>query len=486
MQTANTEFIRQLRKQIAKSKNSLLPRYKQLYEAIRQQILEGLLMPNIRLPSSRIIAKHLKLSRNTVLAAIEQLCVEGYTKPRNKSGIYVLATAPIKWDNSPAMCTPFKPNLSRRGKKLIEQSQICMIRGAFALGIPDLKAFPYELWQRYVARHMRNPKLDWLINPQQGGDSELRQALAEYLRIARGIQCEASQILITHGTQHSLQLIANLLADPDEHVWMEDPGYPGARAAFTAANLNIFYQPVDKEGISPPKKAWQHSPRFIYTTPSHQFPTGVIMSAARRRSLLDLAAQHQTWIIEDDYDSEFRYAGAPLAAMQALAPNQVLYLGTYSKIFFPAIRMGYIVLPKALVDPFRITQVRHLREPSYIIQKALADFIRDGHASTYIRKMRREYQLRHDTLKELLNSELGDAFSLEGLNTGLHLPSSIQDHIIADQAYKKGIALRALNRYYANPTTAKRSALLLGFGDADTKSIKRAGKILCEIIHNYS
>jgi GntR family transcriptional regulator/MocR family aminotransferase len=170
-----------------------LPRYKQLYEALRQQILEGLLLPGMRLPSSRLLAKQLKLSRNTVLAAIEQLCAEGYTSPRAKSGVYVLSTGPTNWDTSDAIRIHFKPTLSSRGKKIVEQSRLYPMRGAFAPGVPDLKQFPFEFWQRYVVRHTRNPKLNWLANSHQGGDSELRQTLVDYLRVARGIRCEAAQ-----------------------------------------------------------------------------------------------------------------------------------------------------------------------------------------------------------------------------------------------------------------------------------------------------
>ncbi len=473
---------------LAKSEPSTLPRYKKLYEALRQQILDGLLLPGMCFPSSRIIAQKLGLARNTVLAAIEQLCAEGYAIARPRSGIYILATAPVGWDNSNAISIPIKLNLSSRGKRIEKQSQMVPMRGAFAPGVPDLKQFPFELWQRYISRHARNPRLDWQANPHQGGNLELRQTLADYLRIARGIRCDAAQILITNGTQQSLQLIADLLADPDDHVWMENPGYAGARCAFDAAGLTIINQPIDDDGISPAADSWQQPPRLIYMTPSHQFPTGVVMSAARRRHLLALAAQHHAWVIEDDYDSEFRYEGAPIAALQALTPDQVIYLGTFSKIFFPSLRIGYMVLPEQLIDAFRTTQIRHLREPSYIVQKALADFMRDGHASTHIRKMRREYQTRRDTLVELLQRELGDHIYFGGLDTGLHLvaylPSALDDQAIVTKSYQNGIITCALSRYYANTIDSKSSALILGFGDADQQDIIRAGKVLSQIINN--
>lgn len=481
------ELIRQLCSLLAKSKSKALPRYKELYEVLRQQILEGLLLPGMCLPSSRVLAKQLGLARNTVLAAIEQLCAEGYAIAYPKSGIYILATAPVSWDTSNKITPKIKLNLSHRGRRIAELARMDPMRGAFALGIPDLKQFPFELWQRYVARHSRNPKLNWQANTAQGGSSELRRTLVDYLRIARGIVCEASQILITQGTQHSLRLVADLLADPGDRVWIEDPGYLGARCAFESANLTLVNQPVDAEGLSPIVNAWKKPPRFMYVTPSHQFPTGVVMSAARRRHLLALAAQHQTWIIEDDYDSEFRYAGAPLAALHALAPQQVIYLGTFSKIFFPAIRIGYMVLPESIVDAFQVTQARHLREPSYVVQTALADFMRDGHASTHIRKMRREYQARRDTLVKLLHNELGDGIRLSGLDTGLHLmaylPSSVSDQAISTEAYRHGVMTNALTKYSAHAnSTLHPPALILGFGDVNEQTIKKAGKILSRII----
>lgn len=463
-----------------------MPRYKALYEALRQQIINGVLLPEMRLPSSRNIAQLLNLSRNTVMTAIDQLCAEGYAIARSKSGVIILPSTHITWDIKIPSASRFKFNLSSRGKKIAALSQTKMMRGAFAPGIPDLKKFPFELWQRYVSRHTRNPKLHWLSNTHQGGEYKLRQTLVNYLRINRGISCNADQILITHGTQHSLRLASTLLADHGDNVWMEDPGFPGARCAFNAAGLNIIDQLIDNDGCSPTANAWQNPPRLIYITPSHQYPTGVLMSAVRRHQLLSSASQHHTWILEDDYDSEFRYEGAPIAALHALAPHQVIYLGTFSKTFFPALRLGYMVLPEQLIDAFRITQARHDREPSYIVQNALADFISDGHANAYIRKMRREYKERRDILSGLLQRELNGLVKLAGLDTGLHLVAylfeKLNDQKIANAAYQKGIMLGAMTNYTHTHSSLK-SALILGFGDADQNDITKAGKILCQLIN---
>jgi GntR family transcriptional regulator/MocR family aminotransferase len=464
-----------------------LPRYRALYEALRQQILEGFLLPGTCLPSSRVIAQELGYARNTVMKALEQLCAEGYALARPKSGTYILATAPSFGDCLQLTAPSNIVQLSSRGKRISDRAlPISEKRGAFAVGVPDLKQFPFVLWQRYLTRHARNPKLSWQINASRGGSIELRQALVDYLRMSRGIICDKTQILITHGTQHSLNLIANLLADLGDKVWVEDPGYLGARCIFDAAGLTVIPKMIDDEGLSPEQNAWDEPPQLIYLTPSHQFPTGVVMSATRRRHLLALALQHQSVVIEDDYDSEFRYTGASLAALHALAPKQVIYLGTFSKTFFPALGIGYMVLPEHLVEAFQLTQARYQREPSYVMQTALADFIRDGHASHHICKMRREYQSRRDNLVLVLKQELAGLLRLDGLDTGMHLiaylPSDLDDQQVAVEAYQQGIIVSALSQYYE--TSTKQSALLLGFGDVDQTQVFVSGKRLCRIIEN--
>lgn len=481
--------IMQLTMQLAQSNSNQLPRYQQLYEALRQQILDGSLLPGTRLPSSRNLAKALNYSRNTVITALEQLCAEGYTCTRAKSGIYVLANPPTQWHAPIQLHSAEKLILSERGKDIANAAPISALRGAFAVGTPDLSQFPFALWQRYLTAYARNPKLEWLLNVNQGGCLELRQILTNYLRVTRGITCTANQILITSSTQHSLQLIADLLADLNDTVWIENPGYQGARCAFHASGLTVINQPVDDQGIAPPLTAWHQPPRLIYTTPSHQFPTGVIMSAQRRLELLNLAIQHQTWVIEDDYDSEFRYTGSPLAAMHSLAPQQVIYLGTFSKVFFPALKVSYMILPEPLIPAFSATQIRHLRAPSYMVQIALADFIQQGHASTHIRKMRREYQLRHDALTQLLQNKLGNKIRLSGMATGLHivayLPDHFDDQVLTAQARQLGITVTPLSNYYQPYKNPYPSGLVLGFGSANLTDITRAGTLLCQLIANY-
>lgn len=477
-------YIAQLAATLAQPSQNTMPLYLRLYEALRAQIIQGLWLPHLPLPASRVMAQQLGVGRNTVLAALEQLIAEGYVRTQLGSGVYVVPTAPLNWQATPLNIPRVQMGLSLRGQVLTGPTAWHPMRGAFALGVPDLTQFPFALWQRYVARHTRNPQLPWQHHQQQGGLHELRATLANHVRLARGIVCQPEQIIITHGTQHSLRLLADLLADPTDPVWIEDPGYSGAYHAFAAAGLTIHAQPVDAEGLAPPPLAWQQTPRLIYTTPSHQFPTGVVMSAARRRDLLAAAAHHDAWVIEDDYDSEFRYAGAPLAALYALAPHHVIYLGTFSKTFFPTLRMGYMIVPERLVDAFCIAQARHYREPSYIMQKALADFIRDGHAEAHIRTMRRNYQQRRDILITLLTRQLGNNIQLQGVDTGLHLLAYLNtdadDRHIAVTACAQGIMVRALHEFCLH--AAPPPGLVLGFGDAKPEDIVRAGNALVALI----
>jgi GntR family transcriptional regulator / MocR family aminotransferase len=469
---------------------SKLPHYRQLYEMLRQQILDGLFPPGTCLPSSRALAAQFKLSRNTAIAALNQLCAEGYAVARPASGIYVSSTLSAHWDTHDFKPTAKRLGLSSRGEKISQDAHRPNRSGAFTPGIPDLKQFPFALWQRYVARYARNPRLNWLAYPYQGGHHELRAAIAEQLRITRGIQCHSRQVLITHGTQNSLRLAADLLADSGDRVWVENPGYPGARSAFIAAGLKLVGQPLDTEGLAPTIQAWQKPPRLIYVTPSHQYPLGIVMSASRRQQLLMQAAQHHTWVIEDDYDSEFRYAGPPLAALQALSPEQVIYLGTFSKTLFPALRIGYMVLPDKLVDAFRAAQARHFREPAYIIQNALADFIGDGHYSAHLRKMRQEYQFRGAALINLLTEELGTQVQIPNFSTGLHLTALLSpgsnDLAIEEAADHHGIVACALQRYFFQSKPTLTPGLVLGFGNTTLKNIDHAGKILIKIIRKYS
>ncbi len=461
--------------------NSQLPNYKKLYEAIRQAIIEGDFVADDCLPSSRQLSFNLKLSRNTVITALEQLCAEGYTIAKNRRGIFISSS--LQESNYLPKNNDIK--LSKRGKRMSVLAPMTNSQLPFSPGTPDISEFPYRLWQRYINRYAKNPKISWQTNHAKGGCYQLREILVDYLREARGIKCKPQEILITQGTQFSLRLAAELLTDVGNHVWMEDPGYHGAFCAFDAASLEIKFIPVDEQGLILSKQSKTISPRLIYTTPSHQFPTGVVMSASRRQAWLDFAKLNQSWILEDDYDSEFRYESSPVAAMRAITHCNVIYLGTFSKLLFPTLKIAYMILPEPLVDDFKLVQARHFREANAISQCALADYLIDGHAQNHIRKMRKEYQQRRDNLIELLQNNLKHKIKIAGIETGLHIViyfnPKVDDKLIQQHALKRGLGCAAISNY----TYSKRklSGLILGFGYTNIAEIKQYGKVLVDLLN---
>ena len=331
-----------------------VPRFRQLYQAIRQRILDGQLPADSRLPSSRHLASQLQISRNTVMQAYEQLLAEGYIRGATGAGTFVnsLASDSLQQSSTVQDSKATLPGLSQRGQRLSQlgrgggNSQLIL-----APGIPELDTFPWTEWRRLLNQDIRRAPRRLANYGQPQGYLPLRQALADYLRESRGVRCDAAQVVVTSGAQQGIELVARLCLEPGDRVWVEDPGYIGARGGFIAADVQLQPMAVDDEGLIPDAQA--AAPRLIYLTPSHQYPTGGTLPLARRLALIDLARQWNCWILEDDYDSEYRYEGRPLAAMQGLDPSgRVLYIGTLAKVMFPSLRLGYLVLPEHLVDSF--------------------------------------------------------------------------------------------------------------------------------------
>ncbi len=469
-----------------------VPQNRQIYRALREMILAGQLTADCRLPSSRALAQELAIARNTVLFAYEQLLAEGYLQTRHGSGSYVSAVLPAARRPEPKPAAPATGGVSRRASQwlaaLATRGERAPRSGhAFVPGRPDIQAFPLAVWQRLLARHWRqtNPaELDYL---SAGGHSALKRALADYLKLARSVDVAAEQIVVTSGTQQSLDLLARLLADAGDWAWVEEPGYPGAVAAFQANGLRLQAMPVDDEGLN-----WQASPgpspRLIYITPSHQYPTGSVMSLARRLALLEYAAETGAWIIEDDYDSEFRYGGRPLAALQGLDRNgQVAYLGTCSKMMFPGLRIGYMVLPLSLVEPARRMLARLYRETAYPQQLALADFIADGHLAMHIKRMRACYAQRQQLLRDHWQAELGDAVPLTGGDTGIHLlaplPAACDDRAISLAVLAKDIIAPPLSEYCLSPE--KQRGLVLGYAAVREEEMAPAVQHLAHCLTSF-
>jgi GntR family transcriptional regulator/MocR family aminotransferase len=479
--SSEAEWLATLIGQIDSQTNGTLSRT--LYQRLRSLLSNRSLSAGLAMPASRQLAGALGLSRNTVLAAYEQLIAEGFLETRAGAGTFV---AEMAVDPAPHQEPDKHPGLGRRGLQLMTTcNRPGPVYGAFVPGIPALDAFPVTLWQRYQARYIAHPKREWLGYTQQGGLPELRAELARYLTQVRGVRASADTILITQGAQQALELLARLLADPGDVAWIEEPGYLGAQAALTGAALQVQGIAVDEQGIDPASALAGQSPRLIYVTPSHQYPTGVVMSLARRRELLAAAERHDAWIIEDDYDSEFRYRTEPIAALQGLSDSaRVIYLGTFSKVLYPGLRLAYMVLPPALVEPFRAAYSRLYREGPYPTQAALADFIADGHFSRHVRRMRTLYQQRQTLLRQVLAAELGNALTLSPGEAGLHLLAELPPHFptgrLIDMAAAERIWLRSIAQHYFGPPL--RNGLVLGYAGVPEAEIERAGHRLGQLL----
>ncbi|NDV11925.1 PLP-dependent aminotransferase family protein [Crenobacter caeni] len=455
-----------------------------LAHALRRWIAAGRLPHGARLPSSRALAGELGVARGSVSAAYEQLVAEGYLAARHGSGTYVSAPTLISTATEAPTANP--RGLSARGHALVAASRLPNgLTGAFAPGVPEIARFPHATWQRLVGQAQRKAGLELFAYRQDGGHPLLREALADYLTLSRGVRCDAAQILIVPGAQAALELTARLLAEPGDTVWVEEPGYGGAHAAFDAAALSMQPKPVDEHGLSPDAAPDLPSPRLIYLTPSHQYPGGVVMPVTRRLELLETAARHDAWLIEDDYDSEFRYSSAPIPALQGLdKQGRVIYVGTFSKVLYPALRLGYLVLPDALVDPFRRAAARLYREGHYPEQAALARFIGDGHFARHIRAMRELYRQRQALLRAVLARELGDALPLSAGEAGLHLIARLPDNFDEDalerSAASEGLWLRTWQRHCLTPTGTR--ALVLGYAGVEDRALAHAATRLARLL----
>jgi GntR family transcriptional regulator/MocR family aminotransferase len=485
-----------------------LPQQRRLYEAAKAAIHQQRLGAGTKLPSSRDLARDLGIARNTVIAAFEQLAAEGYVTSALGSGTYVADlqahTASMRGVGSAPQNTKksgfggsnitggSSAPLSRRGQELTSFGAGPRYEiQPFAPGDADFSSFPFKLWQRLQNRVWREARADLLDYGQSGGYLPLRQAITEYLRISRSVKVSVEQVMITAGTQQSLDLCAQLLADVGDTAWVEDPCYWGARRVFEARDLKLHPITVDSDGMALEAADLETSPRLIYVTPSHQYPTGAVMSLARRRELLDVAVRKNAWILEDDYDSEFRYTGRPLAALQGLDnDDRVVYMGTFSKVLYPGIKVGYLVVPPALTEPFKSALYDLQRPGQLMVQAALADFIALGHFTTHIRKIRQTYGARRELLRRTLVTQLGPQLSqtvtISSEESGLHLVVELPDHVddvaLEKLAAESGIQVKALSNYYLAPPV--RRGLLVGYAYCTPEKISYYGRLLASVIQS--
>jgi GntR family transcriptional regulator / MocR family aminotransferase len=346
----------------------------------------------------------------------------------------------------------------------------------FRMNLPALEHFPTGVWSKLVNRYSRRATRQSMAYGEAMGHMPLREAITEYLGAVRAVRCKPSQILVTTGSQQALQLSAQVLFDAGGRVWIEEPGYPGARRALLMAGAQLVPVPVDKEGLNVAEGIRSGgSAQAVYITPSHQYPLGVTMTATRRMMLLNWAARSGGWIIEDDYDSEYRFADRPVPSLQGLDTNQrVIYIGTFSKVMFPALRLGYMVVPEDLVDAFSFARDATDQFSATLYQAAMTDFIREGHFARHIRRMRLLYRERRTALLEAIRNQMGDKLEVIGEEAGMHLvallPRGVSDVTISKKAAAIGISAMPLSSCYLK--SPARAGLILGYGGTDSGQIK--------------
>jgi len=477
----------------ARSPTSL---WQQLYQQLRDAMISRRLAPGTRLPATRILAEELCCSRNTVLGAFEQLVAEGYLEGRIGSGTYVadilpedvalpvgLSQAPQKRD-----CAL---SLSQRGQLLmgIVPAQREPYK-AFAPSLPDVSLFPFEIWEK-VSRIWGSPPQSLLMQSDPCGYWPLRETICTYLRAARMIECRPEDVIITTGAQNGIDMAARLLLDPGDAVWVEDPGYPGLRGALSAADATVVPVRVDQEGLSLADGiAIGQSPRMIAVAPSHQYPLGVTMSLQRRLELLSFAAEADSWIIEDDYDNEFRYSGRPPAALRSLdGGERVIYVGTFSKVLFPSLRLGYLVVPSRIAERFALARVGLDLQPPILPQPIVNAFIREGFFSAHVRRMRAIYRNRQAALVDAAEKNLSDILTVSPDTSGIHLLGQFAPDIKARlgdaEASQRAASFRViappLSGFYADRRDG--GALVLGYAAVDEKAIVAATQRLAHALH---
>ncbi|HEX4228253.1 MAG TPA: PLP-dependent aminotransferase family protein [Bryobacteraceae bacterium] len=471
---------------IAVDRKAAKPLHRQIYDAFRASIVARSLNAGQQIPSSRALAAELGVSRIPVLNSYAQLLAEGYFETRKGTGTFVSSTlpdelVPVDSRSSHAGESPLgNRRISRRSALIprVENPQWFRGRGPFSVGQLAFDHFPFHVWSSLVARHCRSVRASSLNYGDPMGFEEFREAIAAYLRTARAVRCEASQIMVVSGSQQALEISARALLDPGNRVWIEEPAYPLMRDALRVAGCQLVPVSVDAEGLNV-AEGMRRSPkaRAAYVTPSHQFPLGVTMSASRRLQLLKWAQSAQSWIVEDDYDSEYRYESMPIASLQGLDHcARVIYIGTFSKTLFPALRLGYLVIPSDLVE--RFAAVRRVMDifPPHLYQAALTDFINEGHFSRHIRRTRLLYSERRRALVEAIGREFGSISELVGGEAGMHLvlklPDWLRDVEISRRAADQQLWLWPLSPCYMGKESQQ--GFILGFASTPAAEMPRA------------
>lgn len=462
---------------------SALPLYRQLYDRVLAAVAAGTLSPGDRLPSARAMAKELGVARGTVELAYSLLASEGYLLALGQKGTVI--NPELQKPVSAATALPVS-------SQVIEDAPDSLWRPPqllpFQMGVPALDAFPRKIWARLGARYLRGMRLGDLDYPAPHGLAALRSAIASYLQVSRGIDCGAHQVFITSGWRNSLSLVAHTLLQPGECAWVEDPGYPTTRQVLRQFGLELEAVPVDADGMNVEHAiAGSRAAQVAMVTPGHQSPLSMALSLPRRQLLLDWAARTGGWIVEDDYDGEYRYVSRPLPALASLDRHgRVLYAGTFSKVLFPGIRLAYLVVPQAQVAAFeRVGRALFAAGSPSITQALVAQFVAEGHFARHIQRMRRLYNERRALTIEALERSLPKGMQMQrspgGMHLVLRLPEDVSDTALAEQVLARGMSVQALSRWAAS--SQRQSGLLLSFTNcATTAPGEQLGALISKLL----
>ena len=471
-----------------------MPLHARIQRAIRQLIVDGALSSGKPLPASRALAKSLDVSRDTIETAYTQLHAEGFIERRVGSGSFVAEmtdfSAGHRLSQRDTLARNQAPNLSKRGNAMFRSGGVReqLTPRPFAPGLPETRSFPIQLWERLERQVLKETGTQALLHGDPQGAEPLRRAIADYVNLERGARATVDRVLVLTSSQQALTLCANMLLDAGDSIFIEDPAYYGARRAFDAAGLISVPVSVDRQGIVADKILDEpHRAKAVFLTPSHQFPTGVTLTLDRRLALIEWAARHQTWIIEDDYDSEFRYTGKPTACVQGLDPHdRTIYIGTFTKSLFPGLRIGYIVLPPQLVKPMTVARTLLDGHTASVAQLTLARFMEGGHFGAHIRAMRSIYAERLEALTQLVQTHLSafvePRIPIGGLQIPCLLTCNISERAAIDAARRVAIELLGLSPLHASGTG--KAGFLMGFAAYTPAELETAVKKLSTAFQN--
>ena len=469
-----------------------MPLHARIQRAVRQLIVDGAIGPGRPLPASRALSKSLGVSRDTIEAAYAQLHAEGFIDRRIGSGSFVAQMTEFapgrRLSPRDKLLRDQAPSLSKRGEAMFRSGGVreMLLPRPFAPGVPETRTFPLPLWERLERQLRKEFGVQTLLHGDPQGVEPLRHAIADYVNLERGARITADRVLVLTSSQQALSLCANVLFDPGDRIFIEDPVYYGARRAFDAAGLACVPISVDQQGLV--VEQIMNEPRrgkAVFLTPSHQFPTGATLALDRRLALIEWAAQHQAWIIEDDYDSEFHYAGKPMACVQGLDPHdRTIYIGTFTKSLFPGLRIGYALLPPQLVKPMTVARTLLDGHTAPMAQQTLARFMEGGHFGAYVRMMRGVYAERLDVLAGLVEKHLSGfveaRIPIGGLQMPCVLTCDLPERAVIDAARRVEIELLGLSDLHA--AGVNNTGFLMGFAAYTPLEIERAVKKLANTL----